>query len=121
MKKIEIPTSDELNAMYKKTGISRGFSEWYRGVVAAIAYANTQLEAAEPVEPWRPVEGMKCAFWDKDDEYTKAGTFARYITEGSWPWEMFFGDVWNHCAALDNLDEIGKPPSYFIERDNRHT
>ena len=85
----------------------------------AAAYANEQLaKGSEAVEPWIAIKGMKCAFWDDDNAaYCYFDVFKDVE-------EMYCLDStsshWMHCAQLDTIDEIGLPPSYFIERDHRH-
>jgi hypothetical protein len=64
-------------------------------------------------ENWRPKFADCCAFWDDISKVSRYGVFNNmsgglFISDGGW--------LWNHCAALESLDEIGKPVSYFIER-----
>lgn len=121
MRKIVIPDIDiiesrrhSLNAVLMSPAKDK--NSFYRGFDSGIAYANEQIEKERATaEPWQPETGMKCAFWDGK------GTVQRcdfgeltYWSPATWP-EMA-GIAYDHCAALESLDEIGKPPSYFIER-----
>lgn len=70
------------------------------------------------IETWRPQKGDKCAFWMSSWDFTTVAEFVervgdeyRYITFGYGDKDFAY-----HCAALESLDEIGKPPSYFIKR-----
>jgi hypothetical protein len=68
------------------------------------------------VEPkWQPVVGDKCAFWydETGNDKTEAGIFDFFTSEGRPSTDQHNYD---HCALLETLDEIGKPPAYFIER-----
>jgi hypothetical protein len=72
------------------------------------------------VEPkWQPVFGMKCAFWNTGEAYTRTDLWVAYSSDFLTGMKVHKGQNHNHgqyCALLETLDEIGKPPSYFQER-----
>jgi hypothetical protein len=72
------------------------------------------------VEPkWQPVFGMKCAFWNTGEAYTRTDLWVTYSSDFLTGMKVHKGQNHNHgqyCALLETLDEIGKPPQYFIER-----
>lgn len=93
---------------------------FYRGA----RWARDTYEAAfvadvSNVEPkWQPAPGDKCVFWMSGWDFTtpaefveKVGNEYRYTTFGYEDKDFAY-----HCAALESLDEIGKPPSYFENR-----
>ena len=62
---------------------------------------------------------------DKNEHHRTTIGYYMHLAEGDY---HEFSDVNDgtiyqrlHIAQLDAIDEIGKPPSYFINRDNRHT
>lgn len=105
MKRIEVPTDDEIVKLAHDA--NQFDTQAYRvGFVSGIAYANGQLEAeAQQNEPWQPTLGHKCAFWFDD------GTLCDY-----YPFDNAIYMTYGNCAALESLDEIGREPSYFINR-----
>jgi hypothetical protein len=129
--KIEVPTADDLHRMFALNGVPPSdYASWYEGVRAGIVYANEQLALADqPVEAWRPTRGMKVVGWghnyDKDEHHRTTMGYYMHLAEGGYHEfsDVNDGTVYTrlYVAQLDTLDEIGKPPSYFIERDNRHT
>jgi len=128
MKKIEVPNSDIISQWYYS--IPGGYSkklEFYdvytRGVKAGIDHANEQL-ADTTNATWQPTPDMVCAFWGGGPQWAHAtsvfiyrktddGIYVGCINVGGAREFIFTGE---HVAELDTIDEIGKPPSYFIAR-----
>lgn len=70
-----------------------------------------------PVAPWTPEVGMKCAFWDDGfDIETEVGLFGVFTMQYDGQYRLSNITYWDHCALIESLDEIGKPPQYFIDR-----
>jgi hypothetical protein len=127
--KIEMPSNAGdvcMNALAREQGFEslemvrdEDISTALFGYRLGISYANEQLGKAAPPEPWKPTKGMKCAFWCTG--YEEACTFGSYgeASDGSFG-PSWSNDDYDHCSELLSLDEIGKPPQYFIERDERH-
>lgn len=101
-------TDDELFGEYQR--IKDTLKDWYHAFKTGYKFRLKK----EPEKPWQPEVGQKCAFWLNDWTKCDFDTFNAlhgdfYISEGP----TF---LYTHCAALETLDEIGKAPSYFIER-----
>lgn len=86
-------------------------------------WARDKYEAAfvadvPNVEPkWQPVVGQVCAFWDDDPtEDLPVLIFGPFQPKDDNRYYKTRNIPYDHCAALESLDEIGKPPSYFKER-----
>lgn len=88
-------------------------------------WARDKYEAAfagdvPNVEPtWQPVFGMKCAFWNTGEAYTRTDLWVAYSSDFLTGMKVHKGQNHNqghYCALLESIDEIGKPPQYFIER-----
>lgn len=71
-------------------------------------YVNVDTEP-RPVAPWEPKEGERCVFWDDFDDLEPQVGVIKNPAKG-------YYNGWKYCAALESLDEIGKPVSYFKER-----
>jgi hypothetical protein len=89
-------------------------ARWARDKYEATMSATSVFVPAK----WQPVVGQAVKGWDGEDSDTKPiiGYFSGMssqlyliLSEGSIYQRSF-------CAALESIDEIGKPPSYFIER-----
>lgn len=79
------------------------------------------LGAVEDVKPWVPEVEMKCAFWfnDTQDEIPTIATIVLDVDKNDKyeSWIQSIEGVWyDNCALIETLDEIGKPPAYFINR-----
>lgn len=107
------------NTLSGNPSINMGFligAKWARD-----KYEAMLAGAAVDPDPtkWQPVVGQKCVFWNEGDTVAHPGI---YREQGShkfvhYPtWKLAGFDSYMYCAALETLDEIGKPPSYFIER-----
>jgi hypothetical protein len=75
------------------------------------------ISETEAPKPWTPQPGDKCAFWNKDDKHTMVGIFDLEGDDGTGRYLYSTPErAYSYCALLESLDEIGKPPQYFIER-----
>jgi hypothetical protein len=94
------------------------------GTIMAAKWARDRYEdrdggIAAAVTPWTPEMGMKCVFWNAGDVVAHPGI---YRESGAKPyvhyptWKLAGSDSYMYVAALESLDEIGKPPSYFENR-----
>lgn len=97
-----------LNPMTAKASVAG--AKWARDKYESAFVADVSNVAPK----WQPVVGDKCAFWLNDWNVTEAFTFKE--TSGDHFKSKETNLYYTHCAALESLDEIGKPPSYFIDR-----
>jgi hypothetical protein len=78
---------------------------------------------AEPIEQWKPQPGDKCAIWHDGNHWKYiTETFIFQYSDDHYYYGLDYPASKNgvcaaqYCALIENDDEIGKPPSYFINR-----
>ncbi len=117
MKRIEIGSVEVLKRATERYASLQDKEIYQYGFTDGIAFANEVIEASEARKAppkWTPKPGDKCVFWSSGSPICRFGTFSHRDINGFEPVEN--GLYYDHCALLESLDEIGKPPGYFISR-----
>ena len=92
------------------------YKSWFDSFKAGYKFRLKKL----PAIPWTPEVGMKCAFWNNEfDELSYVGSFIEFHHRAPSYFTLTtpkLGQWFDNCALIESLDEIGKPPQYFIQR-----
>jgi len=111
----DIRTEAEYNGIYRTDGYDsfQDGAHWTRDRYEEMLSAST----AETIEQWKPQPGDKCAFWDDGYTHAMISTFDSMGDKGRFRIRNECTYLaYQHCALIESLDEIGKPPSYFQNR-----
>lgn len=96
-----------------------GGATWARDRYEEMLLAST----AETIEQWRPQPGDKCAIWHDGNHWKYiTETFIFQYSDDHYYYGLDYPASKNgvcaaqYCALIENDDEIGKAPSYFVQR-----